>query len=144
MGIFDTGRRRLESLEREVLSNPTPQNMVSLAENYARLGDWSRAEEVAKKAVEKFPDSEKCALTFQYVRKNRFQSEIQELNRSIRTRPQAQQYERLGQIYLSELADKNRALELAQEGLLKFPSSDVLHVVCAQVRMERFHTDFHP
>ncbi|MBI2933799.1 MAG: tetratricopeptide repeat protein [Planctomycetes bacterium] len=142
MGIFDTGRRRLEALEREVLSNPTPQNMVSLAENYARLGDWARAVEVARKAIEKFPDSEKCALTYQYVRKNQFQSEIQELNRSIRTRPQAQHYERLAHIYLTELADKNRALEIAQEGLLKFPSSDVLHCVCAQVRMERFHTDF--
>jgi len=142
MGIFDTGRRRLEALEREVLSNPTPQNMVSLAENYARTGDWSHAEDVAKKAIEKFPDSEKCALTYQYVRKNRFQSEIQELNRAVRSRPQAQHYERLAHIYLSELADRSRALELAQEGLLKFPSSDPLHVMCAQVRMERFHTDY--
>jgi tetratricopeptide (TPR) repeat protein len=142
MGIFDTGRRRLESLEREVLSNPTPQNMVNLAETFARQGEWSRAVDVAKKAIEKFPDSERCALTYQLVRKNQFEQEIRELNAAIRTRPQAQHYERLGHIYLTELANKNRALELAQEGLLKFPSSDALHVVCARVRMERFHADF--
>jgi len=142
MGIFDTGRRRLEALEREVLSNPTPQNMVNLAESYARQGDYARAVDVAKKAIEKFPDSERCALTYQLVRKNQFESEIRDLNQSIRTRPQAQHYERLGHIYLSELQNKNRALELAQEGLLKFPSSDALHVVCARVRMERFHSDW--
>lgn len=142
MGIFDTGRRRLEALEREVLSNPTPQNMVGLAESYARLGDWSRAVDVAKKAIEKFPDSEKCALTYQLVRKNQFETEIRELNAAIRTRPQAQHYERLGHIYLTELQNRNKALEIAQEGLLKFPSSDALHVVCASVRMERFHNDY--
>jgi hypothetical protein len=35
MGLFDgTKRRHLNDLEREVLANPTPQNMVSLIERY--------------------------------------------------------------------------------------------------------------
>jgi len=142
MGLFDTSRRRLEGLEREVLSNPTPQNMVALAETYARMQDWTRAFEVAKRAIEKFPDSEKCALTFQYVRKTQFQTQIQEINKIIRTRPQQSDYDKLAKIYLEELNDRGKALEVALEGLVKFPSSDALHWVCAQIRMDRFHQDF--
>lgn len=142
MGIFDSSRKRLSQLEHEVLSNPTPQNMVSLAESYARLGDLRHALDVAKRAVEKFPDSEKCALTFQHIRKQQFTSEIQELNRAIRARPTQQHYERLAQICLGELGDRNKALEVAMEGLHKFPSSDGLHVICAQVRFDRFHSDY--
>lgn len=142
MGLFDTSRRRIEGLAREVLSNPTPQNMVALAESYARMQDWAQAFEVAKRAVEKFPDSEKCALTFQYVRKTQFQTQIQEINKVIRTRPQQSDYDKLARIYLEELNDRGKALEVALEGLVKFPSSDSLHWVCAQIRMDRFHQDF--
>ena len=113
-----------------------------LAEQEAAYRQLESDQVLARKAIEKFPDSEKCALTYQYVRKNQFQSEIQDLNRAVRTKPTAGHYERLAHIYLNELADRSRALEVAQEGLLKFPSSDALHCVCAQVRMERFHSDF--
>jgi lipopolysaccharide biosynthesis regulator YciM/predicted regulator of Ras-like GTPase activity (Roadblock/LC7/MglB family) len=142
MGLFDTSRRRIEGLAREVLSNPTPQNMVALAESYARMQDWTQAFEVAKRAVEKFPDSEKCALTFQYVRKTQFQTQIQEINKIIRTRPQQSDYDKLARIYLEELNDRGKALEVALEGLVKFPSSDLLHWICAHIRMDRFHQDF--
>lgn len=142
MGMFDTSRRRLEALEHEVLSNPTPQNMKKLAEDYARAGDLKHALDVAKRAVEKFPDSETCALTYQYIRKQQFTTEIQDLNRAIRTSPSQQTYERLGSVYLSELGDRNKALEVAMEGLHKFPSSESLHLICAQVRIDRFHTDY--
>src|SRR5262245_21004209 len=133
MGIFDTSRRRLEALEHEVLSNPTPQNMVALAESYARAGDLRHALDVAKRAVEKFPDSEGCARTYQLVRKQQFATELQELRRAIRTSPTQQHYERLATIYLSELGDRNTALEVAMEGLHKFPSSESLHLICSQV-----------
>ena len=142
MGLFDTSKRRIEGLAREVLSNPTPQNMVALAESYARMQDWAQAFEVAKRAVEKFPDSEKCALTFQYVRKTQFQTQIQEINKIIRTRPQQSDYDKLARIYLEELNDRGKALEVALEGLVKFPSSDSLHWICAHIRMDRFHQDF--
>ncbi|MBI4566112.1 MAG: tetratricopeptide repeat protein [Planctomycetes bacterium] len=142
MALFDTSRRRLETLEREVLSNPTPQNMVALAETLARMQNWTRAYEVARRSIEKFPDSEKCALTYQYVRKTQFQARIQELNRVIRTRPQHSDYEQLARLYLEDLNDRGKAMEIALEGLIKFPSSDTLHAICAQIRMDRFHQDF--
>ena len=142
MGLFDTSQRRIDGLAREVLSNPTPQNMVALAESFARMQKWEQAFEVAKRAVEKFPDSEKCALTYQYVRKTQFQTQIQEINKIIRTRPQQSDYDKLARIYLEDLNDRGKALEVALEGLVKFPSSDSLHWICAHIRMERFHVDF--
>ena len=142
MGIFDSTSKRVSSLEHEVLSNPTPQNMVQLAESYARLEEWARALDVAKRAIERFPDSEKCALTYQHISKVQLSKEISDLNRAIRTAPTQQHYERLATMYMTEMQDRNKALEVSMEGLTKFPSSDGLHVICAQVRMDRFHTDF--
>lgn len=142
MGIFDSTRKRLSALEHEVHANPTPQNMVQLAESYAYLQDWQHALDWAKRAVERFPDSEKCALTYQTIRKQMLSQEIQELNRAIRTAPTQQHYERLATLYLKETQDRNKALETAMEGLTKFPSSDGLHIICANVRMDRFHQDY--
>ena len=75
MGLFDSSRRRqLDDLEREVLANPTPQNMVSLIERYMAAGQEDKALEMAKKACEKFPNSEKVQVTFQNVRRLQLQS----------------------------------------------------------------------
>jgi len=142
MGLFDSKRRQLEELEREVLANPTPQNMVSLVERYMAAGDDRKALEMARKAVEKFPDSEKVQVTFQNVRKLQLQSEIQEINKALRKSPSKSHYERLADIYHRELGNRTKAFETALEGLTKFPSSDGLHMVAGQIRMDRFHQDF--
>jgi tetratricopeptide (TPR) repeat protein len=143
MGLFDsTKRRHLDDLEREVLANPTPQNMVSLVERYMAAGKEDKALEVSRKAVEKFPDSEKCQTTYQNVRKLQLQAEIQDLNKSLRRAPSKSHYERLADIYHRELGNRNKAFETALEGLAKFPASDGLHMISGQVRMDRFHQDF--
>ena len=142
MGIFDTKRKQLEKLEREVLGNPTPQNMVSLAERYMAAGDEGKALDVARKAVEKFPDSEKCKITYQNVRKVQLQSEIQSLNKALRSNPGKSHYERLADLYHRDLGNRNKAFEIALEGLTKFPNSDGLHSISGLVRTERFHQDW--
>ncbi len=142
MGLFDSKRRQLEELEREVLANPTPQNLVSLVERYMAAGDDRKALEMARKAVDKFPDSEKVQVTYQNVRKLQLQSEIQEINKALRKNPSKSHYERLSDIYHRELGNRNKAFETALEGLAKFPSSDGLHMVAGQIRMDRFHQDY--
>jgi tetratricopeptide (TPR) repeat protein len=143
MGFFDgTKRRQLNDLEREVLSNPTPQNMVSLVERYMAAADEGRALEVARKAVEKFPNSEKVQSTYQNVRRLQLQSEITEINKALRKSPSKAHYERLAAIYHAELGNRTKAFETALEGLAKFSHSDGLHLISGQIRMDRFHTDF--
>jgi tetratricopeptide (TPR) repeat protein len=142
MGLFDSKRRQLDELEREVLANPTPQNLVALVERYMAAGDEGKAVEMARKAVEKFPDSEKCQSTFQNVRRLQLQSEITEINKSLRKSPSRSHYERLADIYHRELGNRTKAFETALEGLAKFPSSDGLHMISGQIRMERFHQDY--
>ncbi len=142
MGLFDSKRRQLEDLEREILANPTPQNMVSLVERYMAAGDDRKALDVAKKAVEKFPDSEKVQVTYQNVRKLQLQSEIQEINKALRRNPSKTHYERLADIYHRELGNRNKAFETALEGLAKFPASDGLHMLAGLIRMDRFHQDY--
>ncbi len=143
MGLFDTSRRRqLDDLEREVLANPTPQNMVSLTERYMAAGAEDKAVDVARKAVEKFPNSEKVQNTYQNVRRVQLQSEITELSKALRKGPSRAHYERLADIYHRELGNRTKAFETALEGLTKFASSDGLHLISGQIRMDRFHQDF--
>ena len=143
MGLFDgTKRRQLNDLEREVLANPTPQNMVSLIERYMAAGDEAKALEMARKAVEKFPNSEKVQTTFQNVRRLQLQAEITEISKALRRSPGKSLYERLASIYHSELGNRTKAFETALEGLAKFPQSDGLHLISGLIRMDRFHTDF--
>jgi tetratricopeptide (TPR) repeat protein len=143
MGLFDTSRRRqLDDLEREVLANPTPQNMVSLIERYMAAGSEEKAADVARKAVEKFPNSEKVQNTYQNVRRVQLQSEITELSKSLRRSPSRAHYERLADIYHREIGNRTKAFETALEGLTKFANSDGLHLISGQIRMDRFHQDF--
>jgi len=143
MGLFDgTKRRHLNDLELEVLANPTPQNMVSLIERYMAAADEAKALEMARKAVEKFPNSEKVQTTFQNVRRLQLQAEITEITKALRRNPGKSLYERLASIYHSELGNRTKAFETALEGLAKFPQSDGLHLISGLIRMDRFHTDF--
>jgi thioredoxin-like negative regulator of GroEL len=143
LGLFDSSRRRqLDDLEREVLANPTPQNMVSLIERYMAAGQEDKALEMARKACEKFPNSEKVQVTFQNVRRLQLQSEISEINKSLRKGPSRAHYERLADIYHREMGNRTKAFEVALEGLAKFPVSDGLHMISGQIRMDRFHQDF--
>lgn len=143
MGLFDgTKRRQLNDLEREVLANPTPQNMVSLIERYMAAGDEAKALEMARKAIEKFPNSEKAQTTYQNVRRLQLQAEITEISKALRRSPGKSLYERLASIYHSELGNRTKAFETALEGLAKFPQSDGLHLISGLIRMDRFHTDF--
>ena len=52
MGLFDNKRKHLDVMEREVLSNPTPQNMILFAERCMAAGDDLKALEVAKLEAE--------------------------------------------------------------------------------------------
>ena len=116
MGLFDTKRRQLDGLEREVLGSPTPQNMISLIERYMAAGAEDKAVDVARKAVEKFPNSEKVQNTYQNVRRVQLQSEITEINKSLRRSPSRAHYERLADIYHRELGNRTKAF-------VRFPSS---------------------
>src|SRR5262249_35090376 len=130
MGLFDgTKRRHLNDLEREVLANPTPQNMVSLIERYMAAGDEAKALEMARKAIEKFPNSEKAQTTYQNVRRLQLQAEITDISKALRRSPGKSLYERLASIYHSELGNRTKAFETALEGLAKFPQSDGLHLI---------------
>jgi tetratricopeptide (TPR) repeat protein len=143
MGLFDTSRRKqLDDLEREVLANPTPQNMVSLIERYMAAGSQDKAADVGRKAVEKFPNSEKVQNTYQNVRRVQLQAEITEINKSLRKNPSRAHYERLADIYHREIGNRTKAFETALEGLTKFANSDGLHLISGQIRMDRFHQDF--
>jgi tetratricopeptide (TPR) repeat protein len=143
MGLFDgTKRRQLNDLEREVSANPTPQNMVSLIERYMAAGDEAKALEMARKAIEKFPNSEKAQTTVSERPAPAAPGEITEISKALRRSPGKSLYERLASIYHSELGNRTKAFETALEGLAKFPQSDGLHLISGLIRMDRFHTDF--
>lgn len=141
MGFFGASKK-FDGMEREVLSNPTPMNMVSLVERYMAAGEEDKALETAKKAVEKFPNSEKCQSTFQNVRRMQLQVEIQDLNKAIREGGHKKDFERLAEIYHRDLGNRTKAFEIAQEGLAKYQQSDTLQTISGLIRMDRFHQDF--
>lgn len=140
--MVDTKGRQISEIEREVMSHPTPANMVALAERYVAIGDEEKAVETARKAIEKFPGNEKCQGCYQTIRKNQLEPEILKLSRALRDNPARKDYERLADIYHREVGNRTKAFEITLQGIEKFPGSDGLHTIAGLIRMDRFHQDF--
>lgn len=134
--------KELAILEEEVLANPNIVSTTTLVEKYVAVGNIDKALEIAKLALDNFPDSDKVFTTYQNVKRMKFTSQIVELHRNLKSNPTKTYYEQLAYLYYTELDDKNRAFEICLKGLEKFPNSDGLHLLCGQIRMDRFHQDF--
>ncbi|OGL43138.1 MAG: hypothetical protein A2W05_05065 [Candidatus Schekmanbacteria bacterium RBG_16_38_10] len=132
----------ISSLVKEVASSPNPINMVTLIEKYIATGDIDNAIKVASDAINRFPDSEKVVTVYQNAKKVKLAAQISKLHSNIEYNPRRTDYEALALLYNSELNNKNKAFEVAIDGLRKFPNSDGLHLVSGDARMERFHKNF--
>jgi tetratricopeptide (TPR) repeat protein len=144
MGLFDLFRPKsdLERLEKESAASPTAANLTSLAERYQAAGDLARALETAKRAVERFPDSERARSTYQAIRRLRMQSQIGDLQRRISQDPVPGDFEVLANLHYHDLGDRDKALELTRQGMERFPKSEGLHFLDGQIRLDRFHDEF--
>ncbi|MBI3271041.1 MAG: tetratricopeptide repeat protein [Planctomycetes bacterium] len=144
MGLFDSVRRRreLEKLEREAAENPSPLTLSTLAERYIAFGETDKSLEVAKRAVETFPDSERVLTTYRYIVKSHLQSRILDLQRSIDKSPTPAGFARLAEIHYKELVDRDTALEICRRGIALYPDDESLHLIHGQIRSDRFHEDF--
>jgi tetratricopeptide (TPR) repeat protein len=144
MGLFDLFRPKsdLERLEKEVAVGPTAANLTSLAERYQAAGDVARALETAKRAVERYPDSEKARNTYQAIRRFQMQAQIIDLQRRIAQDPVPGDFEVLANLYYHDLGDRDKAIDLVRQGLERFPKSEGLHFLNGQIRLDRFHGEF--
>lgn len=144
MGAFDKRKKELELMEKEVDANPTAMGYVNVVERYMAINEHRKAMDVARRALERFPASERVQLTLQNVRRVALQEELAALQKELVEKPNAQTYERLARVNLDDLGNKSKAQEVALDGLLRYPNNDGLHLVAGQIRLERYHADFLP
>lgn len=144
MGLFDSVRRNreLEKLEREAAQNPSPLTLSTLAERYIAFGETEKSLEVAKKAVEAFPDSERVVTTYRYIMRTHLQARIAELQKSIDKNPTPTGFGRLAELHYKDLGDRDTAMEICRRGLAMYPRDEGLHMIQGKIRADRFHEDF--
>lgn len=143
MALFDKRKKELKALRGAVESSPSPAGFVNLVERYVAVADMSSAADVARAAMKRFPESEKVQLAFQNVRRMELQEQIAGLQKKIgQGAAGATEFERLGVIYNQELGNKTKAYEVAREGLTKYTKAAGLHLLCGQIRVERYVDDF--
>jgi cytochrome c-type biogenesis protein CcmH/NrfG len=134
-------RRELEKMEADVRRNPTPGTISALCDMYLQKGEGNNAVETARRAIQRFPDSPKIREMHAKILRLHNQNALNKLQKELENRPQATTYSRLAEIHFAELNDANRALELATDGLEKFPQSEELHMIASKIRQVRYMTD---
>lgn len=145
MGLFDKKRREIDAELKVVEGMPSPAGFVRLVERYAAIDALDAAAEAARDGMRRFPDSEKVQQAYQNVRRIQLQADIQDLHRKIQDgRAGANEFDRLARIYFQELGNKTKAYEVAVEGLGKYKKAAGLHMLCGQIRMERYFEDHLP
>lgn len=133
-------RRELEKLEAEVRRNMTPAAICTLVDKYQQQGEVNNAIETARRAIDRFPDSP--AIRDMHVRVMRLhnQNALNKLHKELETRPTAQTFVRLSELYMKEMNDLNRALELGADGLSRFPDDEDLHLINGWIRLARYQS----
>jgi tetratricopeptide (TPR) repeat protein len=144
MGLFDFFRPKsdVERLEQEAEANPTAASLTALAERYQASGDAARALATAKRAAERFPDSERARNTYQTIRRLQMQGQIVDLQRRIAQDPVPGDFEVLANLFYHDLGDHDKSLALTRQGLERFPKSEGLHFLDGKIRLDRYHDDF--
>lgn len=134
-------RRDLEKLEAEARRNTSPATLTVLAEKYYQSGEFNNAVECVRRAIERFPDSPKVKEVHAQIMRLHNQQTLAKLQKEIETRPKAETYARLADLYYRDMNDLNRALELANDGLEKFPENEDLHLITGLIRFVRYQAD---
>lgn len=146
MGLFDSAsdkkKKELAALRKAVEASPSPAGFVSVVEKYAAAGDLIAAADTARQAMKQFPTAEKVQQAYQNVRRIELQGQIQDLTRAITEgRAGAGEFDRLAVIYSQELGNKTKAYEIAREGLAKYKKAAGLHLLCGEIRADRYAED---
>lgn len=141
MALFERKRKELEAAVRELEGSPSPQGFAAVIEKYVAAGAPDRAQDLARRAKEKYPNSERIQQALMNVVRLQRQEEIRRLQKAVAESPMQPTFERLASIYLVDLGNKTKAQEVAVAGLEKFPQSDGLHLAIGQIRLERFLAD---
>jgi tetratricopeptide (TPR) repeat protein len=144
MGLFGFFRPKsdVDRLEQEAAANPTAASFTALAERYQAAGNITQALAAAKRAAERFPDSDRARNTYQTIRRLQMQGQIVDLQHRIAQDPVPGDFEVLANLYYHDLDDRDKSLELTRQGLDRFPKSEGLHFLDGQIRFDRYHDDF--
>jgi tetratricopeptide (TPR) repeat protein len=135
-------RKELEKLEAEVRRNCTPAMLSLLAEKYYQHGEFNNAVECARRSLDRFPDSPRIKEMHAQIMRLHNQNSLSKLQKELEgRRATAETYARLADLYYRDMNDLNRALELANEGLTRFPQSEDLHMITGQIRYVRYQAD---
>lgn len=138
MGFLDMFQGSpLKRLEKEATENPSPENLLALAQKQVEMGLLDEALLVTERGIKQYPHFPRLGEFRMFIRKKRAQEPLRTLKEDIALRPSSQTYCQLIGIY-RDLGDIEAALDACAEALEKFPGSEAVWLLSAQVRLESF------
>jgi tetratricopeptide (TPR) repeat protein len=143
MGFFQDFRRKreLDKLEAQIRKNPTPSTYYDLCQKLHEQGKLEQALSWAQDGIYVFPETEQL-LNFQnFVKKELYKKEINELQNQLKLNPSAAVYNRLSEIFI-DLGNESKATQYCEECQEKFPDDDGPYLLFGEIRVTRFKKDY--
>ncbi len=132
--------RELNRLKKAAQQSPSPATLGTLAERYIAFGRTEDAYATAQRGLAMFPTSERLSAISTFAKKQRLQAQLTRLRRDIAERPNPTVYTQLASIY-RELGNFDKALEICEQCLERFPLNENPYLIIGEVRLARFFQD---
>jgi tetratricopeptide (TPR) repeat protein len=136
---FKTGRE-IEGARREVARARSPYSISQFIDRCIELQKLDVALEEAERGLAEFPHSESLAEAFKKMVRAKCADDLKTFRDEVRKTPGPKAYYKLACLY-KEMRDLDQAIELARQGVEKYPTFEGNYIVLADIRYERFQRD---
>jgi len=130
-------RKSVEKLRSAWAANRTPAVAEDLARALLDRGDVDEALRLLKEAYRLFPRAERIRSYYHHTLRRKSSQEIRSLRRAIATNGRAEIYARLAELY-RYLGHFEEAIEVAREGIEKYPEFSGNHLAIGRIHYTRF------
>ena len=130
-------RKSVEKLRSAWAANRTPAVAEDLARALLDRGEIDEALRLLKEAYRLFPRAERIRSYYHHTLRRKSSQEIRSLRRAIATNGRAEIYARLAELY-RYLGHFEEAIEVAREGIEKYPEFSGNHLAIGRIHYTRF------
>lgn len=136
---FKAGRE-IESARRDVQRARSPFSIAQFIDRCIELGRLDVALEEAERGLAEFPHSDALTEAYKKMIRAKCADDLKTFRDEVRKTPGPKAYYKLACLY-KEMRDLDQAIELARQGIEKYPTFEGNYIVLADIRYERFQRD---
>lgn len=139
MGLFDflfSSSGKIKNLEAQLRVRPTPQLYLQLADAYKESGNMTKAAQVLKLGVSRFPSAPEISRRQAEAEKVERENEKKRLTDKIQTHPNPILYARLAELYKAD-NEIEKTIQICQAGIKAFPKYGGTYLVLGQIYIEK-------